>query len=241
MRAGLESVRVPVPGGRHVAGDRLAGRRPPLVFLHGLASSRAGAKSDELLQRAREAGREFWRFDFRAHGESPGALEELTLTGLLADTHAVLERAGRSVLIGSSLGGLVGAWAAARRPELVAGLVLVAPAFGFAERVADHPPDRDYVLEREDGDVRLLASGVRDFLSYDEELLGRDLHVPIRWVHGARDEVIPAALAERLFARFVEPDKELWIVPEGDHSLEIALPWIWERAVDLAERRHEAE
>lgn len=237
----MESVWVPVAGGHRVAVDRLHGRRPPLVFLHGLASTRAGVKSDELLRRAGEQDREFWRFDFRAHGESPGALEELTLTGLLADTRAVLERAGRSVLIGSSLGGLVAAWAAARRPELVVGLVLVAPAFGFADRVGDLPAGRDYVLERDEGDVRLLASSVRDFLSYDEDRLAEELRVPVRWVHGARDAVIPARVAERLFARLAEPDKELWIVPDGDHSLETALPWIWDRALELARRESSRE
>lgn len=140
MTARLTRFTLDVRPGAHVVGDRLAAdaahaAAPGFVYLHGLGSVRDGEKSRSLLSYAAARGRGFTRFDFRGHGESSGHLSDLLLSDVIADGIAVLEEAGRSVLVGSSLGGLVASWVADARPELVQALVLLAPAFGFLHRL----------------------------------------------------------------------------------------------------------
>ena len=210
----------PAPGAA-LAGDHLPGAPPAFVYLHGLSSVRAGEKSDALLRRAAARGRAFARFDFRGHGTSSGEIGRITLTDLIADTETVLRHVGRSVLVGSSLGGLVGALTAARRPDLVAALVLLAPAFGFLPRLAAHERTGEglILVTSEWSEIRLHPGVLEDARLYDEEQLPAQLPMPVLVAHGEHDEVVPAAASQQFFAHVPHARKELWIVPGGDHRL----------------------
>src|SRR5690606_41376201 len=96
---------------------------------------RRRAPSPPLSAIAARTGRAAWRFAFRGHGEPGGVLHDTTLTELIADARCALEASGPAFLVGSSLGGLVAAWTAARHPEFVRRLVLLAPAFRFLPRL----------------------------------------------------------------------------------------------------------
>ena len=114
-----------------VRGTRLryfvAGAGPPLVLVHGLGGAAANwiGIAPSLAERFRVLVPEL-----PGHGCSTG-LPALPNVNPLADRVAALvERAGRApaVVVGHSLGGLVALRLALRRPELVRGLVLAAPA-----------------------------------------------------------------------------------------------------------------
>ena len=74
-------------------------------------------------------------YDGRGTGESdrPTDPAAYDVAELVADAVAVLEAtaSGRAVVVGSSLGGLVGFLLAAQRPDLVAGLVLIGGSVDF--------------------------------------------------------------------------------------------------------------
>lgn len=210
----------PAPGAA-IRGDWLPGDLPAHVYLHGLSSVRQGEKSDALLRRAIAQGRAFARFDFRGHGASSGEIGRVTLTDLIADATTVLEHTGPGVLVGSSLGGLVAAWTAARRPDLVHALVLLAPAFGFLPRLAAHARTGDgmILVTSEWSEIRLHPGVLEDARRYDEDVLPARLTMPVWIAHGERDEVVPPAASQRVFERIPHARKRLWIVPGGDHRL----------------------
>ena len=165
-------------------------------------------------------GRAAWRFDFRGHGESSGHIEDLTLSDLLLDANSVLAVAGPSVLVGSSLGGLVAAWTAVRNPELVKSLCLIAPAFGFLDRHAARPrSDGHFVITSPWTSVRIHERAIEDARKYDETKLAGSISIPTVVVHGENDETVPPTVSERFFADLATRDKHLWIVPGGDHRL----------------------
>jgi pimeloyl-ACP methyl ester carboxylesterase len=158
-------------------GVRLAaedtGEGPPVVLLHGLtATRRYVVMGSSALQRS---GHRVIAYDARGHGHSSPAArpEEYGYDQLGLDLEAVLDQAGieRAVLAGASMGAHTLLWLALRRPERVAGMVVITPAYDSA----DHDdPER---LARWDAlSEGLRRGGVEGFVeAYGEP------EVPERW------------------------------------------------------------
>jgi pimeloyl-ACP methyl ester carboxylesterase len=225
----VAAFRLDLGGGEFVAGDELRGEAPLYLFLHGLGSVRCGEKSTSLFAHAQRQGRGCVRFDQRGHGESSGRLGVTLVSELITDAVRMLERTGPAIVVGSSLGGLVGAFAAAARPDLVRALALLAPALGMMTNLAAllDPAGR---LWTSDGrgfvvEPRVLA----DAKALDELRLPARLCVPTLVVHGTADAVIPCRASERFFAAIGHPQKDLWLVPDGDHRLNTVAAAIWPR------------
>jgi pimeloyl-ACP methyl ester carboxylesterase len=139
-------------GGVTLAGSDV-GAGPVVVLAHGLtATRRYVVMGSSALERG---GHRVLAYDARGHGasspaESPQAYR---YEDLGADLEAVLDHAGaqRAVLAGASMGAHTLIWLALHRPERVAGLVIITPAFSGGE---DSDPER---LARWDA----LAEGLR--------------------------------------------------------------------------------
>jgi len=104
------------------------GKGPALALLHGLTATRR-----YVLQGSRLLAREGFRlvsYDARAHGESdPG--DGYEYSDLAEDLVSVLEQLDieRAVLVGHSMGAATAVRVALERPDLVAGLVQITPAY----------------------------------------------------------------------------------------------------------------
>ncbi|MFY9342659.1 MAG: alpha/beta fold hydrolase [Planctomycetota bacterium] len=225
----LRRFRLDLPDGGFVVGDEQPGTPPPYVFLHGLGSVRGGEKSTSLLAWASARGRGFLRFDQRGHGESSGRIGVTKVSDLIADAVRVLERTGPAVVVGSSLGGIVAAHATARRPDLVRGLALLAPALGLMANLAARLDPAGRLCTAQGQAFPVAADVLADATALDENGLPARLPVPVLMVHGTADDVIPVRASERFFAAIAHPRKELWLVPGGDHRLNTVAGEIWPR------------
>src|SRR5476651_2877979 len=140
------------PDGNTVAYARTEGRAPTIVFLGGFRSDMTGTKAVALEAWAKKSGRAFLRFDYLGHGQSSGRFEDGTIGRWLDDSLAAIDAltSGKLVLVGSSMGGWLSLLAARARPERLAGLVLIAAAPDFTERMllAGLSPDDRIRLER---------------------------------------------------------------------------------------------
>jgi pimeloyl-ACP methyl ester carboxylesterase len=154
-----------------------AGEGPAVVLAHGLtATRRYVVMGSSALERS---GHRVIAYDARGHGSSSPAetAEAYRYEDLGADLEAVLDHAGveRAVLAGASMGAHTLAWLALRRPERVAGLVFITPAFAGGEDDAARLAHWDALS---DG---LRRGGIDGFVAaYGEP------QVPERW----RDPVI---------------------------------------------------
>ena len=211
-------------GSLRLAADSVVGSGTPWVFLHGLASSRLGFKGSAFLEFAARTGRTLYRVDLRGHGESEGSLATTTLSDLCADVRSVMAEIGPCALVGSSLGGLVAAWAAAHQPDSVRALTLLAPAVGIVDSLIDGGAWLG------SGDpIPIGPHVIEDARGFDEQLLPTRLTMPVLTIHGADDPVVRAADVEQLHGRIPHADKELWMIEGGDHGLGDFLPEILER------------
>ncbi|MFB8272902.1 alpha/beta fold hydrolase [Streptomyces sp. NPDC055955] len=122
-----------VVSGRPMVAWRLAGRRPPVVCLHGAGvSSREFRPFLEVLARRHDA----WSVDLPGYGASGSPLRPLGLRALTDALAEWLTAVGldRAVLLGGSFGCQVAVDAAVRHPERITGLVLVGPSVDPAAR-----------------------------------------------------------------------------------------------------------
>ena len=199
--------------------------------MHGMSSVRTGDKSDALLERARRRGRSFARFDLRGHGESSGNVADMTLTELVADTTAVLQRVGPGLLVGSSLGALVAAWTAACSADLVLGLTMLSPALGFLPEIArSRQQGQPINLRDSEGDELIFSQrAIEDAVSYDEEALPAQLWMPTLIVHGELDDSVPFQLSQRFFEALPHERKDFWLVTEDGHRLNRPIHEIYDR------------
>ncbi len=120
------------------------GDGPAVVLAHGLtATRRYVVMGSSSLQRA---GHRVLAYDARGHGVSSPAEtpDAYRYEDLGADLEAVLDHAGvqRAVVAGASMGAHTLTWLALHRPERVAGLVIITPAFSGSEDTDTERLDR---------------------------------------------------------------------------------------------------
>src|ERR1017187_7356748 len=116
--------------GVRLAGQE-AGEGPPIVLLHGLtASRRYVVMGSTALERS---GHRVISYDARGHGRSSAAPDPSAYgyAELALDLEAVLDHVGaeRAVLAGVSMGAHTLLRLALDRPERVAGMVVITPAY----------------------------------------------------------------------------------------------------------------
>ncbi len=130
--------------GNYLAYARTPGKSPTVVFLGGFRSDMTGTKAVALEAWAEKRGQAFLRFDYLGHGQSSGRFEDGTIGRWKDDSLAAIDALteGKLVLVGSSMGGWLSLLTAQARPERLAGLVLIAAAPDFTERMllADSRP-----------------------------------------------------------------------------------------------------
>jgi pimeloyl-ACP methyl ester carboxylesterase len=230
---GMSPASLARPDGATIAYHRLAGTRPGIVFLGGFRSDMTGTKALYLEEYCRRRGRAYLRFDYFGHGASLGDFALGTIGRWCDDAIAVLDSLteGKQILVGSSMSGWIMLLAALARPERIAALVGIAGAPDFTEELLWTrltPAQRREINER--GQVvlpsefdpagylytRALIEDGRNHL-----LLGKPIpiDVPVRLLHGMRDNSVPWRLSLALAERLASRDVAVTLLKDGDHRL----------------------
>ena len=167
------------------------------IYLHGFTSSPQSGKATYFRQRFAACG---VTLDVPQLDE--GNFERMTMSSQAA----VIDRAvgdRPSVLLGSSLGGYLAAWYAARHQE-VERVVLMAPAFFFLSRWQERFSAREMDLWRRQGSLPIFHYGSGQDLplaySFIEEALSLEdeprFTQPGLILHGTLDPVVPVSTSE---------------------------------------------
>jgi hypothetical protein len=205
-----------------------------LLYLHGFASGPGSTKA------------QFFRARLGALGaglEIPDLAPDftrLTVSGMLAVVKPLLAREP-TVLLGSSLGGYLATLVAARHPARVRGLVLFAPAFGFAARWEASLSPAALARWRAAGTTPVFHYGrghevpldigiLDDARAYPDE---PDPTAPALVFAGRRDDAVPLAAVEHFTA--ARPGREL-VVCDAGHELTEVLEPMWERTLAFLRR-----
>ena len=199
-------------GGMLFLPDSLPGRKPAIIFCHGLAGT---WRDCEIYGRAAaRMGFVSCCFDFcgarEGGSKSDGTAKENTISTEVLDVGAVYETLvmrddvdpARIILMGGSQGGLVAALYAARNPSGIAAMGLMFPAFNIPNLVrlevltaygglANIP---DYVVYSRFTIWRAYAADAYYLYPYDE--IGA-YEGPVLILHGDKDELVPPYYSEK--------------------------------------------
>lgn len=212
------------------------------VLVHGGGVTREeGGFFERMAWGLADAGVSSLRFDLRGHGESEGRQEDLTLSGIVNDIRAaaahVQASTGRRApvdIIGTSFGGGISAFFAARYPEQVRRLVLLNPLLNYKKRFIDNKPYWHEDRINEEAGQELAAQGA---LAHSPTFkLGRallnevfyvephralaDIHVPTLFVHGTGDTFVPVA-SSRWGVQQIAADARLIEVAGAQHGFAV--------------------
>jgi len=220
------------PDGARLAWRRVEGRGPAVVWLGGFRSDMAGTKAQALADWALARGRAYVRFDYFGHGESEGDFARGTITRWREDALAALDdlASGPVVLVGSSMGGWIACLAAAARPDRVRGLVMIAPAPDFTEKLMAPEMTAADRAELERTGVWLRPSDYGEPYPITRDLLEDgarwsilpgpvNVDAPVRILQGGADPDVPWRHALELAQAIRGDDVVFTLVKDGDHRL----------------------
>lgn len=199
--------------------------RPVALFLHGNGENLETLRQCGVFERLLWAGADVMAIDYPGYGRSGGepSEESLVLSADAAFRHLdQLEAARRPrLVVGFSLGAAVAVQVAARYPDAVDGLVLLAAWTRLADLAAAHYPDWM---------ARQVPPEVYDSLGAAERVA-----VPTLVVHGEEDEIIPLAQGRELVAALPFGSR-LLVVPGRGHNDLLADQRLWSAvAEDIAQ------
>jgi fermentation-respiration switch protein FrsA (DUF1100 family) len=167
--------------------------------------------------------------DYRGFGRSEG---KPSLDGIVDDALAALAylraRPGvdpdRIIVFGQSLGGATALRLLARDARGVR-LAIIDSSFPSYRGIA-----RDATAGSALGPVAALAASTLPGPEKDPVAALKSVRVPLIFIHGTRDAVIPHANSDALHAAAL--GSELWKIPDADHISALAFPGLWrEKAV----------
>ena len=215
---------------------------PATVLVHGGGVTREeGGFFTCLAAGLAEAGVASLRFYFRAHGESEGRQEDLTIAGVVNDIRAAARQvreatgSGPVNLIGASFGGGITAFFAARYPDQVRRLILLNPLLNYKKRfINDKPGWHDDQLSEQAGQ-QLTDHG---FLAHSPTFkLGRallneifylkphqvlpEITVPTLFVHGTRDTFIPIGSSRAAVQQITRAQAQLLEIDGAQHGFAV--------------------
>ncbi|MDX1923771.1 MAG: alpha/beta hydrolase [Rickettsiaceae bacterium] len=178
-----------------------------LIYVHGLMSDMNGLKARSIEEYAQKNQINYVVFDNLGHGESSGEYHNCNISSWLETLTSIIKALGlkNCILIGSSMGGWISLLAAQLEMSEIAGLILIAPAPDFTEKIWYLLSDKQRAIMK-DGHIlslrenlpisyQLLEDGKKHLmLSKDKIHVG----VPVIMMHGMEDNEIEYDVSLRL-------------------------------------------
>lgn len=215
---------------RNLAYSQSTGDGPGIVFLGGFNSDMQGTKALYLEDWAISRGRAFLRFDYSGHGESSGNFLDGCVGDWAEDAAAIIDALteGPQLLVGSSMGGWISLLLAREMPGRISGLVTIAAAPDFTNRLWAGLSESERESLEVNGRVTRLSAYSEEPYVFTKRLIedGRRqsifekplrLACPTRMLHGTDDQDVSHDVSLKLMEHAEGTDVRLTLVKGAEH------------------------
>ena len=217
---------------QHIAYNKIKGKKPGIIFIHGLQSDMNGKKAIQVQKFARSHGHNFIRFDCRGHGKSYGKFENFCISDWKKDLLNIIDHlsTGPQILIGSSMGGWLMMLAGRSRPKKIAGLIGVAAAPDFTKELYKDLSLKNKKQIKKNGQVeirskeyslkyiitkKLIIDGKKNFVLKKNFSFNK----PIILIHGIKDTVVSLKTPFDILKKCAGSNIQLKIIKKEGHRL----------------------
>ena len=195
-----------LPNAKQEATNNL-GDRKVILYLHGKGKNiSANAKHANRLMRM---GFSVLVIDYRGYGRSDGGFP--TESSVYTDAQTAWDyliqkgfKPNQIMIYGHSLGGAIAIDLALKHPDAL-GMIVDASFTSMSE------------MAQLDSKYRIFPIDLLIHQRFDSIAKVRSLAIPVLYIHGTEDELIPAAMAQRLYEA-TPTRKQIVLIPNGGHN-----------------------
>lgn len=206
--------------------------KPTLVWLSGFKSDMSGGKAVAVKDWSENNGFGYLAFDYFGHGSSSGDFAKGTISLWRDDCLAAIDELTDTplILIGSSMGGWMALLTALARKDRVVGMLLIAPAPDFTQKLMwpglTGPAQKEiatngyWMRENDYGPpypiTRDLIEDGKQWSILDDPI---ELDVPVTILQGQEDVDVPWQHALKVSDALTSPTVRFHLIKDGDHRL----------------------
>ena len=222
-------------------------KSPTVLYVPGFQGAGHGNKSQELIKHCQKSGRRYICYDPEGIAESK--VEDIMTLEFKhwfedAETAIKASNSKEIILIGSSMGGWISLKMANLYPDIIKGLILIAPAVNFLRKKYDlwyQQATPEIRKEQDEGKATIMNSSYgtvpvrKDFVEKSRELefdLSSKLEIkcPVKIVHGVQDDTVPHLQSLKVMEMISSNDVDLIYQKSGDHVMQA------QNSIDLIKR-----
>ena len=203
-----------------------------IVFLHGFMSNLEGKKPESFLNFAKKNKLGFLALEYSGHGKSSGKFTNGNISKWTKETTILIKKVvkkNKIVLVGSSMGAwislnqfkffkkqIVGFLGIGSAPQFLEGLMWNKFSKKMKKEIL-----KNGVINLKHGNyeypisLQLIKDGQKNKVFY-KKIYDK---LKVTMVHGQKDESVPVSYSKKILKIFVNSEKKIVIVKNGDHSL----------------------
>ena len=203
-----------------------------IVFLHGFMSDLEGKKPKAFLNFAKKNKLGFLALEYSGHGKSTGKFTNGNITKWTRETTILIKKVvkkNRIILVGSSMGSWISLNQFKFFKKQIVGFLGIGSAPQFLDGLMWNKFSKKMKKEITQNKIIYLKHGNYEYpislqLIKDgrkNKVLNKKIYdkLKVTMVHGEKDESVPISYSKKVLKIFVNSEKKLVIVKNGDHSL----------------------
>jgi len=203
-----------------------------IVFLHGFMSDLEGKKPKAFLNFAKKNKLGFLALEYSGHGKSTGKFTNGNITKWTKETTILIKKVvkkNRVILVGSSMGSWISLNQFKFFKKQIVGFLGIGSAPQFLDELMWNKFSKKMKKEITQNKIIYLKHGNYEYpislqLIKDgrkNKVLNKKIYdkLKVTMVHGEKDESVPISYSKKVLKIFVNSEKKLVIVKNGDHSL----------------------
>ncbi|WP_157101063.1 alpha/beta hydrolase [Candidatus Pelagibacter sp. RS39] len=203
-----------------------------IVFLHGFMSDLEGKKPKAFLNFAKKNKLGFLALEYSGHGKSSGKFTNGNITKWTRETTILIKKIvkkNRIILVGSSMGSWISLNQFKFFKKQIIGFLGIGSAPQFLDGLMWNKFSKKMKKEITQNKIINLKHGNYEYpislqLIKDgrkNKVLNKKIYdrLKVTMVHGEKDESVPISYSKKVLKIFVNSEKKLVIVKNGDHSL----------------------